>query len=75
MPPCLVNSFKLFGFLRQLLGNVCTVEDRLEIHPLALTLEPLLHNVTHEFELVAPFLYSVFERFFEGTELHGLSVD
>lgn len=73
--PGRINGLELFGLLHQLLGDVCGVEDRLEIHPLSLAFGPFLQNVTHDLELVVPHDDPLLERLLEGTELHGLGVD
>ncbi len=49
MSPCRINGLKLFIFLNELFGDICGIKNRLQIHPLTLTLSPFLQHVRHYF--------------------------
>lgn len=74
VPPSHVDCFELFVLLHQLLGNIGRVEYRLEIHPLALALSPLLEHIRHDLKFVVPVDDPLLKGLLEWAELHGLSV-
>lgn len=69
-----IHCLKLFALVGQLFGNICRVENGLEVHPLPLALGPLLQDVRHCFELVVPVHNLVFEWLLERRKLHRLGV-
>lgn len=67
-----VHTFEALGLHRQLLHDVGRVEDRLEVSPSGLALDPLLQSVGAEHHLVAPGVDFFLVGLLEGRELHGL---
>ena len=60
--PGLVDLIKSFGLLRQLLGNIPTHEDRLQVDPEVLDQKPTLENLTRVREIFDPLLYLFLKR-------------
>ena len=52
--PVLIDRLEALRLLRHLLCNVARVEDRLEVHPHRLDLDPLLQDLGDKEELLRP---------------------
>ena len=55
MLPSAVYSLKLLGLGGQLFGYIGGIKYGLQVHPLTLTLAPLLEHITHQLQGVVPF--------------------
>lgn len=53
---CLVNVVEFPGFIRKLLSDISSHKNSLQVQPLTLQWQPLIHNLTNERECFLPFL-------------------
>ena len=74
-PPRRVHGLELAALVRHLLHDVVGAEDRLEVEPLLLALEPLVDDLLDGVELLLPDPHPVLEGADVGGGPHGLGLD
>ena len=72
LPPRPIHPGEALPLGGQLAHDVFGGEDRLEVHPRSLALEPLLEDVGHQHQQLLPLVDPLGERPLEGTERHRL---
>ena len=73
--PVLVDGRELLALGRELFVDVRRLKNGLQVHPVALDLEPLVQHLPNDKQLVVPGLDALLEWPLEGGELHGLRGD
>ena len=74
-PPRRVHVFERRALLGNLLHNLLAPEDGLQVQPLGLALEPLIHDVLQPRQLRLPRDDAIDVRFGEGRRAHCLRLD